>query len=109
MIMTDDWFDYYSDYSPTHWNYWLDNHPKTKTQYDRQNWLKRVPVIGSWYKDYLEGKDLEEKNAKIMDMYNVEFGDIDYPHSSSLLSNPSMDTVASSAWEFSRNMKRLYR
>lgn len=107
--MTDDWFNYSDSYSPTTWDYWADNHPKTKTQYDRQQFLKRIPFIGGYYKDWLESKDLAEKNQKLMDMYNIDFGDIDYPHSSGLVNNDPNRVVASAAWSFSQNMKRLYR
>lgn len=106
--MTDDWFNFSDPYSPTTWNYWADNHPKSKTQYDRQQFIKRIPIIGSFYSDWLTSKDSAEKNQKLMDLYGLDFGDIDYPHSSALLNSDPNRAVANATWQFSKNLTRLY-
>lgn len=107
-MATDDWFNFRDPYSPTTADYWLDIHPKSETQFRRQQFIKGLWVIGSWYSDYLTQKSNEELNARNMELYNVTFDDIEYPHVAGLTSDNVMSSY-SRGIEFSKNLFRLYR
>lgn len=104
--MTDDWFDYYDNYSPTHWNYWFDTHPKTETQYNRQRFLAG---IFPWYGEWMRGSSEDERNRHNRDAYGIGWSDIQYPWLSGVTSGNRYQTAGSASWQFSKNAHRLYR
>lgn len=87
------------------WNYYTDIHP-TKKQYEDQQFWKSVNPV---YSEYLRTKSEKERNDKIMQQYGVAFEDIDYPHLSGLLASDPNSVIVNSAWQFSKNMTRLYK
>lgn len=103
--MTDDWFDYGDEYSPTHWNYWFDTHPKTETQYNRQRFLAGIIP---WYGEWMRSSSETERNRHTRDVYGVGWSDIQYPWLSGVTSGNQYQTAGSGSWQFSKNIGRLY-
>lgn len=88
------------------WNYWTDIHPKSETQYQQQMFLRG---ISPWYDTWMVNRSVDERNRHTRDLYNLNFGDITYPHLSGVLSENTTKQYGSTAWQFSKNMSRLYR
>lgn len=107
--MTDDWFNYSDRYSPTTHDYWFDIHPRTETQYRRQQFISGIPIIGSWYGNYMRQKSDAELQKENMERLGITWSEIKRPWSAGMTSANVNASYSSGANIVSSNIKRLYR
>lgn len=107
--MTDDWFNYSDRYSPSTWDYWFDIHPRSETQYRRQQAIAGIPIIGDWYSQHMRAKSDAELQKENMERLGIHFDDIKRPWSASLMSPNVNASYVRGADIVSKNLNRLYK
>lgn len=109
--MTDDWFNFSDPYSPTTADYWLDHHPKTYEQWQRQQWIRNnIPYLGQLYGSYLDNKANMEYIEATMQANDISWSEIENPYHSSLLNQgKNGPNYVGGALQVSRNIHRLYK
>lgn len=90
-----------------YWNALWNIHP-SKGQWNYQQHIAGLDPTGL-YERYMVARSKDEKTSKTLDYYNLDWSDITYPWLSDLSGGNTQKVLGSATWQFSQNMKRLYR
>lgn len=90
-------------------DYFNELHPKSEEHYRTQQALEGVPIIGSWYGNYMRSRAQAEIQKQNMERLGITWKDIKSPWGASLTSANVNGSIVNGASIVSSNLKRLYR
>lgn len=90
-----------------YWDSLWNIHP-SKGQWKLQQYWAGIDPTGL-YERYMVSRSKDEKSAKTLDYYSLDWSDITYPWLSDLSGGNTDKVYGSATWQFSRNLNRLYR